>query len=114
MVLVSVLVCVILFLVYLECGIVLIMTGPLGTGKTRFVQTILNDSIQLETIASPTNNNNEDDNIADEHRCLPSQERDGQLEEIVVLTSFIGQVYQSFVLTFIYSVLFLQYLQGYE
>ena len=112
MVLVSVLVFVILFLLYLECG--LTMTGPLGTGKTWFVQTILNDSIQLETIACPTNNNDKDNNIADEHRCLPSQERDGQLKEIVVLASSIGQVYQSFVLTFIYSVLFLQYLQGYE
>ena len=80
------------------------MTGPQGTGKTSFVQTIVNDSIELETIATPTNNNNKDDNIADKHRCFPSQERDGQLEEIVVLTSFIGQVYQSFVLTFIYSV----------
>ena len=55
------------------------------------------DSIELETIATPTNTNDEDDNIADEHRCFPSQERDGQLEEIVVLTSVIGQVYQSFV-----------------
>ena len=80
------------------------MTGPQGTGKTSFVQTIVNDSIQLETIATPTNNNNKDDNIADEHRCFPSQERDGQLEEIVVLMSFIGQAYQSFVLTFMYSV----------
>ena len=62
------------------------------------------DSIELETIATPTNNNDEDDNIADEQRCFPSQERDGQLEEIVVLTSFIGHIYQSFVLTFIYSV----------
>ena len=93
MVLVSVLVFVILFLVYVECGIFLIMMGPLGTGETRFVQTILNDSIQLEKISSLTNNNDENDNIADEHRCFPSQERDGQLEEIVVLTSFIGQVF---------------------
>ena len=27
--------------------------------------------------------------------CFPSQERDGQQEEVVVLMSFIGQVYQS-------------------
>ena len=80
------------------------MMDPQGTGKTSFVQTIVNDSIELETIATPTNNTNEDDNIADEHGCFPSQERDGQLEEIVVLTSFIGQVYQSSVLTYIYSV----------
>ena len=93
MVLVSVLVFVILFLVHVKCGIFLIMMGPLGTGETRFVQTILNDSIQLEKISSPTKNNDKDDNIADEHRCFPSQERDGQLEEIVVLTSFIGQVF---------------------
>ena len=93
MVLVSVLVFVILFLVYVGCGIFLIMMVPLGIGKTRFVQTILNNSIQLEKIASLTNNNDKDDNIADEHRFFPSQERDGQLEEIVVLTSFIGQVF---------------------
>ena len=80
------------------------MMGPQGTGETSFVQTIVNDSIELETIATPTNNNDKDDNIADEHRCFPSQERDGQLEEIVLHTSFIGHVYQSFVLTFIYSV----------
>ena len=80
------------------------MTGPQGTGKTIFVQTIVNDSMESETIATPTNNNNEDDSIADEHGCFPYQERDGQLEEIVVLMSFIGQVYQSFLLTFIYSV----------
>ena len=104
MVLVSVLVFVMLFLVYVECGIFLIMRGPQGTGKTSFVQTIVNDSIELETIATPTNNNDEDDNIADEHRCFRSRERDGQLEEIVVPTSFIGKVYQSFVLTLIYSV----------
>ena len=55
------------------------MTGPQGTGKTSFVQTIVNDSIELETIATLTNNNNEDNNIADEHGCFPSQERDGQL-----------------------------------
>ena len=79
------------------------MTGPQGTGKTSFVQTIVNDSIELETIATLTNNSNEDDSIADEHGCFPSQERDGP-EEIVFLTSFIGQVYQSFVLMFIYSV----------
>ena len=82
----------------------LIMTGPQGTGETSFVQTIVNDSIELETIATLTNNNDEDDNIADEHRCFPSQERDGQLEEILVLTSFIDQLYQSFVWMFIYSV----------
>ena len=82
----------------------LIMTGPQGIGETIFVQTIVNDSIELETIATPTNNNVEDYNIADEHRCCPSQERDGQLEEFVVLTSFIGQLYQSFVWMFIYSV----------
>ena len=80
------------------------MTGPQAIGETSFVQTIVNDSIELETIATPTNNNIEDDNIADKHRCFPSQERDGQLEEIVVLTGFIGQLYQSFVLMFIYSV----------
>ena len=80
------------------------MTGPQGIGETIFVQTIVNDSIELETIATPTNNNVEDYNIADEHRCCPSQERDGQLEEVVVLTSFIGQLYQSFVWMFIYSV----------
>ena len=77
------------------------MTGPQGTGKTRFVQTIVNASIELETIATRTNNNNEDDSITDEHGYFPSQERDGQQEEVVDLTSFIGQVYQSFVLTFI-------------
>ena len=82
----------------------LIMTGPQGIGETIFVQTIVNDSIELETIATPTNNNVEDYNIADEHRCCPSQERDGQLEEVVVLTSFIGQLYQSFVWIFINSV----------
>ena len=80
------------------------MMGPQGTGETSFVQTIVNDSIELETIATLTNNNDEDDNIADEHSCFPSQERDGQLEEIVLHMSFIGHVYQSFVLTFIYSV----------
>ena len=80
------------------------MTGPQGIGETSFVQTIVNDSIELETIAAPTSNNVEDNNIADEHRCCPSQERDGQLEEVVVLTSFIGQLYQSFVWMFIYSV----------
>ena len=80
------------------------MTGPQGTGETSFVQTIVNDSIELETIATPTNNNDEDNNISDEHRCFPSQERDGQLEVFVVLTSFIGQLYQSFVCMFIYSV----------
>ena len=104
MVLVSVLVFVVVFLVEVECGIFLIMTGPQGTGKTSFVQTSVNASIELETIASRTNNNNEDNSIADEHGCFPSQERDGQQEEIVVLTSFIGQLYQSFVLTFISSV----------
>ena len=57
---------------------------PSGAGKTSFVQTIVNDSIELETIATLTNNNHEDDSIADEHGCFPSQERDGQLEEIVV------------------------------
>ena len=82
----------------------LITMGPQGIGKTIFVQTIVNDSIELETIATPTKNNVEDYNIADEHRCCPSQERDGQLEEVVVLTSFIGQLYQSFVWMFIYSV----------
>ena len=80
------------------------MTGPQGIGETSFVQTIVNDSVELETIATPTNNNVEDDNIADEHRCCSSQERDGQLEEVVVLTSCIGQLYQSFVWMFIYSV----------
>ena len=80
------------------------MTGAQGTGKTSFVQTIVNDSIELETLATLTNNNNKDDSVVDEHGCFPSQERDGQLEEIGVLTSFIGQVYQSFLLTFIYSV----------
>ena len=82
----------------------LIMMGPQGIGETSFVQTIVNDSIELETIATPTNNNDEDDNIADAHRCFPSQEREGQLEEIVVLTSFIGQLCQSFAWMFIYSV----------
>ena len=104
MVLVSVLVFVVVFLVEVECGIPLIMMGPQGTGKTSFVQTIVNASIELETIATWTNNNNEDDSIPDEHGFFPSQERDGQQEEIVVLMSFIGQVYQSFVLTFISSV----------
>ena len=104
MVLISVLVFVVVFLVEVECGIFLIMTGPQGTGKTSFVQTIVNASIELETIATQTNNNNEDDSIADEHGCFPSQERDGQQEEIVALTSFIGQVYQSFVLTLISSI----------
>ena len=80
------------------------MTAPQGTGKTSFVQTIVNASIELETIATWTNNNKEDDNIAHEQGCFPSQERDGQQEEIVVLTSFIGQVYEFFVLTFISSV----------
>ena len=104
MVLVSVLVFVVVFLVEVECGIFIIMTGPNGTGKTSFVQTIVNASIELETIATWTNNNNEDDSIADEHGSFPYQKRDGQQEVIVVLTSFIGQVYQSFVLTFISSV----------
>ena len=103
MVLVSLLVFVVVFLVEVECEIPLTMTGPRGTGKTSFVQTIVNASIELETTATRTNNNNEDDSIADEDGCFPSQERDGQQEEIVVLTSFIGQVYQSFVLTFISS-----------
>ena len=80
------------------------MMGPQGTGKTSFVQTIVNASIELGTIATQTNNNNKDDSIAEEHGCFPSQERDGQQEEIVVLTSFIGQVCQSFVLMFISSV----------
>ena len=75
----------------------LIMTGPQGIGEPIFVQTVVNDSIELETIANPTTNNVEDYNIADEHRCCPLPERDGQLEEVLVLTSFIGQLYQSFV-----------------
>ena len=66
-------------LVYVECGIFL----PYSDGPSR---------------------NRRNNNIADEHRCFPSQERDGQLEEIVVLNSFIGQLYQSFVWMFIYSV----------
>ena len=69
------------------------MMGPQGIGETIFVQTIVNDSIELETIAILTNNNVKDYNIVDEHRCCPSQERDGQLEEVAVLTSFIGQSY---------------------
>ena len=104
MVLVSVLVLVVVFLVEVECGIPLIITDPQGTGKASFVQTIVDASIELETIATRTNNNNEDNSIADEHGCFHSQERDGQQEEIVVLTIFIGQVYQSFVLMFISSV----------
>ena len=104
MVLVSVLVFVVVSFVEVECGIFLIVTGPQGTGKTSFVQTIVNASIELETIATQTKNNNEDDSIEDEHGCFPSQERDGQQEEIVVLMSFIGQVYQSFVLMFISSI----------
>ena len=104
MVLISVLVFVVVFLVEVECGIFLIMTGPQGTAKTSFVQTIVNASIELETTATRTNNNNEDNSIAGKHASSPSQERDGQQEEIVVLLSFIGQVYQSFDLTFISSV----------
>ena len=80
------------------------MTGPQGKGKTSFAQTIVNASIELETIATRTSNNNEDESIADEHGCFASQERDGRQEEVVVLMSFIGQVYQSFVLMFISSV----------
>ena len=67
------------FLVYVECGIIL----PYYDGPSR---------------------NRRNDNIADEHRCFLSQERHGQLEEIVVLKSFIGQLYQSLVWMFIYSV----------
>ena len=67
MVLVSLLVFVVVFLVEVECGIPPIMTGPQGTGKTSFVPTIVNASIELETIATRTNNNNKDDSIADEH-----------------------------------------------
>ena len=63
MVLVSVLVFVVVFLVEVECGIFLIMTGPQGTGKTSFVQTIVNASIELETIGTRTNNNNKDDRL---------------------------------------------------
>ena len=73
------------------------MMGPQGIGEPIFVQTVVNDSIELETIATPTTNHVEDYTIADEHRCCPSPERDGQLEEVLVLTSFIGQLYQSFV-----------------
>ena len=80
------------------------MTGPQGKGKTSFDQTIVNASIELETIGTRTSNINEDESIADEHGCFPSQERDGRQEEVVVLMSFIGQVYQSFVLMFISSV----------
>ena len=54
------------------------MTGPQGIGEPIFVQTVVNDSIELETIATPTTNNVEDYNIADEHRCCPLPERDGQ------------------------------------
>ena len=75
----------------------LIMTGHQGIGEPIFVQTDVNDSIELETIATLTTNNVDDYNIADEHRCCPSPERHGQLEEVVVPTSFIGQLYQSFV-----------------
>ena len=103
MVLVSVLVFVVVFLVEVECGIPLIMMGPQRTGKTSFVQTIVNASIELETIATQTNNNNENDSIPDEHGFFPFQESNGQQKEIVARRSFIGQVYQSFVLTFISS-----------
>ena len=47
------------------------MTGPQGIGEPIFVQTVVNDSIELDTIATPTTNNVEDYNIADEHRCCP-------------------------------------------
>ena len=75
----------------------LIMTSPHEIGEPIFVHAVVNDTIELETIATLTTNNVDDYNIADEHRCCPSPERDGQLEEVVVLTSFIGQLYQSFV-----------------
>ena len=67
MVLVSVLVFVVVFLIEVECGIPIFITGPQVTGKTSFVQTIVNAAIESETMASWTNNNNNDDNIADEH-----------------------------------------------
>ena len=75
-----------------------------GTSRNRqnqLCKNIINTSIELEIIATQTNNNNKDNSIADEHGCFPSQERDGQQEVTVVLTILIGQVYQSFVLTFI-------------
>ena len=75
----------------------LIMTGPHEIGEPIFVQAVVNDTMELETIATLTTNNVGDYNIADEHRCCPSPERDGQLEEVVVLTSFFGQLYQSLV-----------------
>ena len=75
----------------------LIMTGPHEIGEPIFVQAVANDTMELETIATLTTNNVGDYNIADEHRCCPSPERDGQLEEVVVLMSFFGQLYQSLV-----------------
>ena len=52
-------------------GIPIFVTGPQGTGKTSLVQTIVNAAIDSETMATRTNNNNYDDNIADEPGLIP-------------------------------------------
>ena len=83
MVLVSVLVLVVVFLVLVECGIPIFVTGPPGTGKTSLVQTIVNAAIESETIATWTKNNNNNNNISDQHGCFPSQELDGEQQETV-------------------------------
>ena len=67
MVLVSVLVFVVVFVTGVECGIPIFIMGPQVTGKTSFVQTIVNAAIESERMASRTNNNNDANNIADEH-----------------------------------------------
>ena len=67
MVLVSVLVFVVVFFIEVECGKPIFITGPQVTGKTSFVQTIVNAAIESETMASRTNNNDDNNNIADEH-----------------------------------------------